>query len=1260
MKTFKKVLSLALALMIVVSMLSCAFTTVFADEILDKELSAITYTGEISEKFNVTGANNGYHITGAKRANDVTAVSQNSFYLYDFTFKYYANYNYGVNAANHEQHYAAIGDLKFVIDMGVTSTESIKYKLFYGETELATYDTGLTVGKNDVTNALSGEYDPNLRVEFTVANGNVKVNTNSLGDINWTLADSTTSTQVALPEGYGFSNVNITLFSDGAANKNPSGWTYNVFLVKANALTGKFPYATVDALNAYLADVDVNDEAAVAEAQFLRTLACTGTSAELQAAIGAIGANSGVCVHDYKSTTTATCTDAGVRTYVCSLCNDTYTEDEAAFGHDESSSTANYVTTTTCNTCGETLANEYLGKTVNYKVNSTNLDSNAALKFSAVEYFISDAANDKLTISESWAEKTFSYTLDGTAVTGNINEMTFVLNEETVHTVDTTAGSDTYEFKAAGKYFIYGTLTNIADEAGNTYDDATVLLATVTVRDFIYTSYTGAGHIISYGKNKDLDNVVIGDPSTNAFYLKKDGTEVTSLYYGDTFSAHQWWKDCTDYTITLDGVKYKGFISKLNYFDAYTNSKIGATAYVWNQHAESVNGNTKVMSQTGMWYVTADIEGLKCVDDSNVTHDNIYGIIVGSFKVKTYQGDAHIHDYVGSTVKEPTCDETGSMHYTCDCGEDDYYTEIPVLGHKYVGEVTTAPTCYSTGIETFTCSRCGDSYTKELAIVDHAYTAGYCDFCGEREVYTPDGAEWAMDFVDADGNAIEAVDTINGEFWMVVRLTNYADFIGEMNNTGDITTSTFDRTIAFATTLISMDNAEVIAVRENNKIVYATPYDSATLISNYDTNDGMLKVIFQSDDNAGCTFSVGKSDLDVNNGELFRIKLSSKLTEVGEFDLKFVTDTALVSSSVALVNKATAGAWETGVNYTAELKMDKRGYDTIYTVEVEEGVEEPVGPTYVEGLVIAGKNVAFAADYTMVFAVSKANYEAYDEVYLEVQKKLYDGEAEYEAATLTETEIMNGMYAFRYKNFAAREIASEVQATVYAKDAEGNVYYGPTLTYSMREYAQNQITKSKNAYFKTMMVDFLNYGAAAQTYFGYNTGDLANKNIDAYQDLATKDVAIEDVKGGQTDTSYDIDITNFSLIFKSKITLVFATSLNDTQKAAYEDNAYAKVTYTNFEGEEIEVEIALNDEAQFTKQGTKWCVQYDGVKAREMDKVVTVAIYDNEGNQISNAVTYSVNSYAYSKLNNSNANLVALVNAMSRFGYANQEYNRNR
>ena len=89
-------------------------------------------------------------------------------------------------------------------------------------------------------------------------------------------------------------------------------------------------------------------------------------------------------------------------------------------------------------------------------------------------------------------------------------------------------------------------------------------------------------------------------------------------------------------------------------------------------------------------------------------------------------------------------------------------------------------------------------------------------------------------------------------------------------------------------------------------------------------------------------------------------------------------------------------------------------------------------------------------------------------------------------------------------------------------------------------------------------------------------------------------------------------------------------------------------------------EIALDDATNVVKQSGKWCVMYDGMKAREMDTIVTVAIYDADGNQISNQVTYSVNSYVYSKLNNSSTTLVALVNAMARFGYANQQYNLNK
>ncbi|MBQ5890215.1 MAG: hypothetical protein IIW73_04605, partial [Clostridia bacterium] len=299
----------------------------------------------------------------------------------------------------------------------------------------------------------------------------------------------------------------------------------------------------------------------------------------------------------------------------------------------------------------------------------------------------------------------------------------------------------------------------------------------------------------------------------------------------------------------------------------------------------------------------------------------------------------HVHTYIPET-SDATCTQPGSTTYTCECGHS-YVVDGEPLGHDYVGTEIKPATCYEQGEMAYACSRCDASYTETTAVLEHEYTDGYCGLCGDREVYTPDGAEWSMVFVDADGNEIDTVSTANNEFWMVVRLTNYADYIGEMNNTGDLATSTYDRTIASVVSVISMDNAEVIAVRENNKIVYATPYETATLSINYDSTDGLLKSIFYSDDNAGCTFSIGMNALHANNGELFRIKVRSKLTEDGSFNVKFVPETNLVSSSVALVNKAEPGEWVSGVNYTKDLEIDDRCYDTIYKMNVTSDGQPP-------------------------------------------------------------------------------------------------------------------------------------------------------------------------------------------------------------------------------------------------------------------------------------------------------------------------------
>ncbi|MBQ2420749.1 MAG: hypothetical protein II284_05040, partial [Clostridia bacterium] len=530
---------------------------------------------------------------------------------------------------------------------------------------------------------------------------------------------------------------------------------------------------------------------------------------------------------------------------------------------------------------------------------------------------------------------------------------------------------------------------------------------------------------------------------------------------------------------------------------------------------------------------------------------------------------------------------------------------------------------------------------------------------GIREIYTPTAAQWALKFVDADGNVINNVTTANGEFWMVVSLTDYADLIGNMNKVTadgatDTINSTYDRTIAFATTLISMDGTKVVGVRENGKIVYSTPYDGATIISNYDAKDGLLKVVFQSDNNAGCDFSVGAADLAANDGELFRIKLTSTLEEAGEFDIKVVEQSALVSSSVALVNKPTAGAWETGISYSSALEFDVRGYDTIYNMAVE--VEDD---GYREELVIAAKNATFASDYSVLFAITEGVKDAYSKVYIVAEREQFDGDTAIESSsvTLTECSLNGSYYAFTYENFAAREIASEINATLYAEDAEGNVYYGPTISYSLRQYAENQIRKATAAEeFKTMMVDFLNYGAAAQTHFGYNTSDLANSGLTEDElALASPERDYVDSKSATVDSTKAVNITNFNLVFVDKITILAATDMDAATYEANKDNWVAQVSYTNFDGIDVTEEIALNDESLFNLNGTRYVLNFAGLKSREMDKVVTIKICDKEGNVVSNTVTYSVESYAYSK-GTGETTLAKLVRNLIKFGDSNIAY----
>ncbi len=109
------------------------------------------------------------------------------------------------------------------------------------------------------------------------------------------------------------------------------------------------------------------------------------------------------------------------------------------------------------------------------------------------------------------------------------------------------------------------------------------------------------------------------------------------------------------------------------------------------------------------------------------------------------------HSYENKITKEPTEKEEGVRTFSCkNCG-DTYTESIPKLQpahvHKYVESVVKTPSCTESGQKKFECA-CGDSYTETVNASGHKMEKGRCQLCG----YT-DTAETPEEEKNNNGNA---------------------------------------------------------------------------------------------------------------------------------------------------------------------------------------------------------------------------------------------------------------------------------------------------------------------------------------------------------------------------------------------------------------------------------------------------------------------------------------------------------------------------
>ena len=137
-----------------------------------------------------------------------------------------------------------------------------------------------------------------------------------------------------------------------------------------------------------------------------------------------------------------------------------------------------------------------------------------------------------------------------------------------------------------------------------------------------------------------------------------------------------------------------------------------------------------------------------------------------------------------------------------------------------------------------------------------------------------------------------------------------------------------------------------------------------------------------------------------------------------------------------------------------------------------------------------------------------------------------------ERAVYTLSELTPGENGYDLSvHLAAAEMTERIVLTV--NDGEKELL---TNEYSVQDYAHYLLENNYTDETKALVKEMLNYGAKAQAYFGYKTGDLAN----AGYEMETSAVIGTEVPSVEiADTLSGVDYYGASMVFKSKIAVRF-------------------------------------------------------------------------------------------------------------------------
>ncbi len=571
-------------------------------------------------------------------------------------------------------------------------------------------------------------------------------------------------------------------------------------------------------------------------------------------------------------------------------------------------------------------------------------------------------------------------------------------------------------------------------------------------------------------------------------------------------------------------------------------------------------------------------------------------------KTKVEVFEAFGHNYT-ATVIAPTCSAQGYTKYTCACGStyNDNYTAA--FGHDY-SIVRTEPTCTAAGSSVSTCGNCGDVITETLAALGH------------KAVYRPQTEP------SCGKTGLEAhYECSNCNKYFIDENCKYpvpASYI-----TIPALSHSYTEVITTAATCTT-DGLKTIHCEgcgdSRTEVIPATGH----------------KTVYHPDTEATCT----------ENGYTAHYRCEG----CGNFYIDAAAIYAVPESY--LVTKALGhkyGFKNNGDNHSIICKNCDFNIPTAHTYSSTGAC--PCGSRKnIDEKLSLKMSIALGAEIAVNYTFTANSVTAYEDFYLVIKKDVAGGQPVTTTFGITSDKLPLSainhpttgvplIYCADFNGIAAKEMGDTFEATLCGVTADGTVYTGASVKGSIKDFLIEKIDDtSSSAKCKTMAVDMLKYGAAAQMHFNYNTSKLVTNGLTAAQlAYGTKGTPAAADTLSSTGTAANVTA---NVIVGSKVEL----NISCINKTVTDPSNVNCLIMDENRKIIAQPEVSVMANVMFS-------AKYDNIGASEMRKPIYATFLCN-GRVISKVLLWSVESYVAQTRTNAkaSANEIALVNAMLTYG----------